>query len=454
MSTQQSSFASVTPAPIDARSGRLGRATRRALATGAAALLLLAAAPLSPASLPFASTPAAAQDIQRIAAVVNQDALSLRDIITRMDFIIATSNLPDSQETRQRLLPQVLQGLIGETLKMQEAERLDIQVTAADLAEGIRQVEAQNNLPPGALAQQLSQAGVPLGTFERQVRSEIAWIKVVQSSLAGRVTVSDAEIDARLEQLQEVQGKPEALLAQIYLPVENPVQENEVRQAAERLAQQIVSGANFQALAQQFSRDPSAARGGDMGWVPLPTLEPELRAAVAETPDNRITPPIRTAAGYTILLVRGKRTAGQIPQAQSGFDLAQIMLPDTGARAMSEEERAALTERAQATTSCDAFVALAEDIGTPGSGRLGRLTAKDLPPAVAAATSDLPAGQASRAVPVPGGEVVVMICARATGDGLPDRETIHGQLKAEKVDTLAQRRLRDLRRAAIIDVRL
>lgn len=295
---------------------------------------------------------------------------------------------------------------------------------------------------------------MPFSTFEQQVRAEIAWIKVVQSSLAGRVTVSDAEIDARLEQLKEVQGKPEVLLAQIYLPVEDPTRDAEIRQVAERLAQQIVGGANFRALAQQFSRDPSAARGGDMGWVPLPTLEPELREAVAEIQENRITPPIRTAAGYTILLVRGKRIAGQQAQEQQGFELAQIMLPDTGARAMTAERRATLTERAQATQSCEDFTALAEDVGTPGSGNLGQLTLKDLPPAVAAVVQGLPAEEASRAIAVPGGEVVVMVCGSASTDGLPDRETIRQQIRQEKLDALSQRRLRDLRRAAIIDVRL
>lgn len=443
---------------IEHRSHRSSRPrpafARRVASAAVAAAVLAAAAPLAPAGVPLSVAPAAAQDIQRIAAVVNQDAVSLRDIITRMDFIIATTSLPDSQETRQRLLPQVLQSLVAETIKLQEAERLDIQVSDADMAEGIRQVEAQNNLPSGALRQQLSSAGVPFGTFERQVRSEIAWIKVVQSSLAGRVSVSDAEIDARLEQLKEVQGKPEALLAQIYLPVEDPTREAEVRQAAERLAQQILGGANFRALAQQFSRDPSAARGGDMGWVPLPTLEPELRQAVAETPQNRITSPVRTAAGYTILLVRDTRVAGQQPQERQGLQLAQIMLPDTGARAMSEERRAALTTRAQATKSCEEFEALAQDIGTPGSGNMGQLTPTDLPPAVAAAIQGLPAEQASRAVSVPGGEVVVMVCGRSAGGGLPDRESIREQIRQEKVESLSQRRLRDLRRAAIIDVRL
>lgn len=337
----------------DRHDGVVKRHVPRVAVFSMAAALMLAAAPLAPSVVPGSAKPAAAQDIQRIAAVVNQDAISLRDIITRMDFIIVTSNLPDSQETRQRLLPQVLESLITESIRLQEAERLDIEVSDTELADGIRQVEQQNNLQPGTLRQQLQQAGVPFTTFERQVRSEIAWIKVVTSSLAGRVTVSEAEIDARLEQLEEVKGKEEALLAQIYLPVEDPTRENEVRPGRGASGTADCLGRQFPGIGAAVQPRPLRRARRRHGWVPLPTLEPELREAVARTPQNRITAPIRTTAGYTILLVRDKRIAGQQPQGPQGIDLAQIMLPTTGARALSEERRATLTEQAQATRSCD-----------------------------------------------------------------------------------------------------
>ncbi|MCA1941674.1 MAG: peptidylprolyl isomerase, partial [Caenispirillum bisanense] len=324
------------------------RPGRRIAAASALALAALLAAPVLPAGNTLLAPPAAAQSIQRIAAVVNDDVISLRDIIARMDFVIATSNLPDSQETRQRLLPQVLQGLILETLKLQEAERLGIQVSDSEIAEGIRQVEGRNRMAPGTFLQSLQGRGIPTSTFERQVRSEIAWIKVVRSSLSGQVTVSDTEIEARQDQLQQAIGKPEALLAQIYLPVDDPLREAEVREAADRLVSQIRGGANFVALAQQFSQDPTAAKGGDMGWVPLSTLEPELREAVTATEENRLSDPVRTAAGYTILLVRDKRVAGEQQAGSGAMQIVQVSLPTTGARAMAAEQRAAVAQRAAA----------------------------------------------------------------------------------------------------------
>ncbi len=446
----QGNQTSMTVTPRSAPSPRrTGRRLAFVLALGVAAV---ASAPLLPAG-PLAPV-AAAQNIQRIAAVVNDDVISLRDILARMDFVIATSNLPDSQEVRQRLLPQVLQGLIIETLKMQEAKRLGIQVNQSELNEGIRQVETQNRMPPGSFLPSLENRGIPATTFERQIRAEISWIKVVRTSLSGQVTVSDTEVQARAEQVRQSVGKPEGLLAQIYLPVDDPLREAEVRQVAERLVAQIRGGANFVALAQQFSQDPSAAKGGDMGWVPLGNLEPELRTAVEQTENNRLTDPVRTAAGYTVLLVRDKRIAGdRAAAASSTMTLVQVSLPTTGARAMAPDQRAAISQRAAAMTSCEAMETLAREVGTPGSSRMEGLSPNDLPPVLAAAIDDLPLETPSRVVPVPGAEVIVMVCERSERSAL-DEDQIRRQVESEKLEVLAERRLRDLRRNALIDVRL
>lgn len=49
-----------------------------------------------------------AQDAGRIAAVVNDDAITLLDLYERTAIIFATTGLEDNQETRRRILPQVL----------------------------------------------------------------------------------------------------------------------------------------------------------------------------------------------------------------------------------------------------------------------------------------------------------------------------------------------------------
>jgi len=89
---------------------------------------------------------ARAQDSISIAAVVNDDVISKRDLEVRERMVISSSHLQDSPETRARLAPQVLRGLIDERLKLQEAQRLGIKVPANDGEQQIKTIAAENKM--------------------------------------------------------------------------------------------------------------------------------------------------------------------------------------------------------------------------------------------------------------------------------------------------------------------
>lgn len=60
------------------------------------------------------TAPAPAQDVQRIAAVVNEKVISIFDVQQRMRLLISSSGLPNNAETQRRIAPQVLRELIDE----------------------------------------------------------------------------------------------------------------------------------------------------------------------------------------------------------------------------------------------------------------------------------------------------------------------------------------------------
>ena len=72
------------------------------------------------------SIPALAAVEQRIAAIVNDDVVSVQDLNDRLGLVLLTSRIPDQERARARLSQQVLRGLVEETLQLQEATRLSI----------------------------------------------------------------------------------------------------------------------------------------------------------------------------------------------------------------------------------------------------------------------------------------------------------------------------------------
>ena len=268
-------------------------------------------APLLLALLPLIVWPAdraSGQESVGIAAVVNNEAISIPDLVARIDVAIVASRLRASEDLRRQLAPQVLRSLVDERLKVQEAERLGVTVSDAEMANARRSVEQRNGIAAGELDDFLRRQGLNVVTVTDQLRAEILWSKLVRGRLGAAVSVGEGEIDEALAQLEANRGRPEFRVAEIFLAVESSEQESEVRAAAESLFEQLKAGAKFDQIASQFSQSATAAVGGDIGWVLEGELPSEIEAVLARMQPGRIAPPVRTFDGYSIVLLIDRRT--------------------------------------------------------------------------------------------------------------------------------------------------
>ena len=299
----------------------------RYLPIARAALLLFAL-------LPIVLVPvdrARGQEVVRIAAVVNSEAISIPDLVRRIDVAIVSSRLQVSEELRRQLAPQVLRSLIDERLKVQEAERLGVTVSEADMANARRSVEQRNGIPAGALDDFLRRQGLDVATVGEQLRAEILWSKLVRRRLGAAVSVGEGEIDEAIARLEANRGRPEYRVAEIFLAVESSEQEDEVRAAAASLYRQLTGGANFAQIARQFSQSATAAVGGDIGWVVEGQLPSEIEAVLAETEPGSITSPVRAFDGYYIVsLIDRRAVLADVPAA--GLDRERIRQDIAGRR--------------------------------------------------------------------------------------------------------------------------
>jgi peptidyl-prolyl cis-trans isomerase SurA len=134
--------------------------------------------------------------------------------------------------------------------------------------------------------------------------------------------------------------------------------------------------------------------------------------------------------------------------------LAQILLPVDGQTAL-EGRRAEAAELRDRLADCAAMIDTAARLNAPNSGDLGWLRVGDLPPAFRQAVATLPIGQVSAPLDGPTGVHLLMVCDRREPEAAaPEREQIAERLERERVDRLARRYLRDLRKQAFVEVRL
>ncbi|HXQ49870.1 MAG TPA: peptidylprolyl isomerase [Stellaceae bacterium] len=123
---------------------------------------------------------------------------------------------------------------------------------------------------------------------------------------------SDAEIHAAFDANRE--RFHQYHVAQIYF-ADPPGASKETLAEVERKARDMTKkakakGADFAALARANSDDTaSAAKGGDLGWLPESQILPEILGAVAASGEKGVTDPVHVGGGWHVLTMLGRKQA-------------------------------------------------------------------------------------------------------------------------------------------------
>jgi peptidyl-prolyl cis-trans isomerase SurA len=391
-----------------------------------------------------------------VAAVVNDESITSVDLSHRVNLVLFATGLPRTPEVAQRLRPQVLDTMIDETLEMQAAKEAGIEVAQREIDAVLARMEQENKLPAGGLKAFLASKGVEKSALERQVKSSLSWSKLVERKFASQATVGEDEIDDEIARIKENIDKPRSLVSEIFLAVDEPGQDARVKQAAQRIVQQLRNGASFDALARAFSQNAAAASGGDLGWLVPGQLDPQLEQYLQQMQPGQLAGPLRTTTGYHILALRDRRLPGGTSPSNVTVDLRQINLPLSQKPADDEIRNAlqAADQIRQQIKDCDAL-ANASLPGDARAAKIGRVKIGDLAAPLQPALMGLQANQISQPLRGPGGLILLMVCDREAQEvKLPTRDQVKERLFRQKLDLLARRHLRDLRRAAFLDVRV
>jgi peptidyl-prolyl cis-trans isomerase SurA len=320
----------------------------------------------------------------------------------------------------------------------------------------VKVIATENKMSVQDFEAALQQSGILLDSLRNQIRAELAWVRVIQRRLRPNVTISDDQIDETMADLKANANQPQYLMAEIFLSVDSPAQEAEVRQSAERLVDQIHQGAGFSAVARQFSQSSTAAGGGDLGWVRLGQLDRALEAALPSLKKGDVSPPIRSNGGFHILYLRDSRQGTtKAPEGKLSMKQAFLPLPAKATQAQIDKANQQAQHIVDQAKSCDDMVRLAHEATPDAHTDLDNIDYGDLPPDLKTIATDQPLNTPSKPLHLATGVGVYMVCQRdIVSGGLPSRDEVGTRLLRERLEVMARAYLRDLRRAAFIDLRV
>ncbi len=393
----------------------------------------------------------------RVLARVNDEAITDFDLNQRITFAVRSSGLQDTPDMRQRLAPQILRQMIDEKLQVQNAKALGLGPSEGEVAARVAEIERSAGMASGTFRAYLQSIGVPFEIASQQIQATIAWTKIVRRKIRPQVDVSDAEIDDALNRIRANVGKTEAHVAEIFVPIDRPDQADDARRSADRILEQLRRGAPFAALAQQFSQGQTANTGGDLGWVLPGSLDAALDAAIEKQPLRQASEPIRTPSGWHIIYVIDRRPFATARPDDVRLNLVQMTLalppnasPDETSRATAEAQKAMA-----AVHQCDDLHAQSRQLKGATSGDLRHIRVGDLR-ANQQMYEEIPKlqiGGAAGPFRVAEGLQVVALCSKEGASGLPSREAVAQQILLQKIEAGARRYMRDMRRAATIDIK-
>ncbi|MGE0754669.1 MAG: peptidylprolyl isomerase [Alphaproteobacteria bacterium] len=392
-----------------------------------------------------------------IAAIVDDEVISTYDVNSRVQFVIVTTNLPNTKDVREGIRPQVLRSLINEQLQLQHTKKEGIEVSDQEITRAIANIEKQRNMSDGAIFRMLDKNNIPRQAFSDQIRAQLAWGKIVIGRLRPQVNVSDEEVrKARIRPVPEV-PEEEMRIAVLLLPVEKAGQEAEVKKAAERLSGEIRKGASFEEVYRQFS-GLSSGSNPDTFWVKPGQLDPLVSRVLAGARADMTTPPVRTRDGYLIVKVYETRAVGGTKESETEVLLKEIVLRLK--QDASQQEANLLLgigeEVAKHPGTCEeqgiASIDNMEDVDIEVRHRRSGIS--ELPPAIRIIAENLQVGDISTPFASSEGIRLFMLCEKKTAKKKEVQfEQLVDLLFQQKLELEAQKYLRNLRREAFIDIR-
>jgi len=397
-----------------------------------------------------------AQDSLDIVAVVNDAAITKLDLLVRLQLVIRSSGLQDTPETRARLAPQVLRALIDERLKRQAVESAGITASREEVVRALTRFASANGMTIDQFNAAVEQDPLVAEAFTDEAIANIGWQKLIGSKLGPTVNVTEQDVDEEMRRIQESRGKPEYRVAEIFLGVDQPQQDAAAKESADRLMEQLRAGADFAKLARDFSQSTTAANGGLVGWVRPDQVDDELASALAGMKPGQVSGPIRAAGGYYLVQLQQIRAGGTASPDEASVTVKQVFITAPANESKAERDAAMqkiLAMRAR-LKSCADMDSVGGAFMPAGSVDLGTATVSDLPAPLQDLGRSLPVGQVSQPIQVDTGVGVFMICDRKMPtDTMPTRDEVARNLLNARLDQLARGYLRDLRRAAVIDIR-
>ncbi|WP_373636588.1 peptidylprolyl isomerase [Yoonia sp. BS5-3] len=341
---------------------------------------------------------------------------------------------------------QARTGLVEDRLKQQEMARVALQLPEAALQTAMEEFAARGNLTLPQFLRVLSQNGIQEQSLRDFVEVGTSWREYIRSRYSRQVTITDADVERAIAARGNATTELQVALNEIIIaaPPDRAAQ-------AQRAANQIATFRSFSAFedaARQVSALPSRENGGRLGYLPISNYPPQIQAVILALEPGEVTDPIPITNGIALFQMRGIREAARAVPPPVSIDYAAYYIP--GGQSETAQ-RTAMDIRNNVDTCADLY-GIAQGQPREVLDRVS-LAPSEIASDIALELARLDPGEVSTNLTRDNGETLVflMLCERVSaGQANTNPETVRNQIRSQRLASLADALLEDLRASAVI----
>ncbi len=392
------------------------------------------------AGLSLTALPAGAQNLFAPAITVNDEVITRYELEQRARFQAALRVPGDPLDTAR-------EELINDRLKLQVLEQAGIELSDEDISAGMEEMAGRANLSLNEFLTALQQQGVAPQTLRDFTRVGLGWREYTRVRFLAQARPTQEEIDRAMGSAGT--GSVQVLLSEFIVPIndQNAAQVEELIEQVSRLK----GYDSFSAAAAQYSAAASRNEGGRLPWMPLTKLPPQLQEIALALKPGEISEPLPLQNAVALFQMRGVREVEGAAPRYTAIEYATYFVP--GGR--TPEGLAAAQKVVNSVDTCEDFYGLAQG-QDPSVLDIQSLPPADIPRDIALELAKLDPTETSTALTRNNGQtlMVLMLCGRTAdlGEGA-NRETVANALVAQRMTSLTDSFLEQLRADARIDIK-
>ena len=249
--------------------------------------------------------------LDRVVAVVNQDVITWSELYKAME-ADASPKMKALQKDEQRKVFKeneavFLETLINLRLQLQEAKNAGIRVSDEELQGAIDNIKKKYSMSDDAFNESLKQEGLTFAEYKKRLWEQIVISKLVNSQIRNKIVVTDEDLNKFVAENKEVLENTESYgISQILLKKQKDVDNRKLEEKADDLLKKIEQGESFSDLAKQYSEDPSAKAGGDLGLLKKSQLNKNFTDIISQMKPGDVSKPFWTENGLHIIKLESK----------------------------------------------------------------------------------------------------------------------------------------------------